>query len=480
MLVVVATYASVVTTGAEPSSWAGAATLAELLLLPTAFGSAVLVCIGSRLNRSDGVAWVAAATTMIGIQTVPTLVIADTTSALTRPAPISSAIVLGLALLLLVKLTQGHRLSVAPIPAGVGIGLFLILIRALWSHAPLVVAESRFTPPFALSGSTYADVAGSAMLMSAGMLVALVISRTSVLPGGQRRIVIASLLWPVPQALSNPRLTEIPAWSVVAIICGLLTCVLLASAALDLLWLSLYAEQVTVHTLESQLLTLHTSARAGVEQLHEVKGTIAGIASASDLIRHEARLSAQHRERLEELLVTESARLKRLVHAQDPDQTPPTPEPAIELTRVIPTLVLAHSIQGRDVSWQAPANPVRVDGDDVVEAINILLDNAAEHAPGAPVRIFTRDGGAELVIADDGPGVPTELREQIFGWGFSQPGSHGQGVGLAMAKRLLEKHGRTLQLDADQQVGAAFVIGLRTPDDLDEDPGPGRQSVRSA
>ena len=124
---------------------------------------------------------------------------------------------------------------------------------------------------------------------------------------------------------------------------------------------------------------------------------------------------------------------------------------------------LAHRIQGQDVSWNAPAFPVRGDGDDLSEAINILLQNAAQHAPGAAVRISTRGGGAELVIADDGPGVSPELRDRIFEWGYSRPGSPGQGVGLAVAQRLLEQHGRSLRLDPHHHPGAAFVIGLGQP-----------------
>jgi signal transduction histidine kinase len=187
-----------------------------------------------------------------------------------------------------------------------------------------------------------------------------------------------------------------------------------------------------------------------------VKGTIAGIASATDLIRYETRLSRQHRERLEELLATETARLQRLVHTQPPD-TPPSP---VDLDDVIRPLVLARRIQGHDVSWQAPEPPVIGGDDDVAETVNILLHNAAEHAVGASVRIFTRGGGAELVVADDGPGIPLDLQDAIFEWGYSRPGSNGQGVGLAVARRLLQEHGRTLRLDTNHKPGAAFVIGL--------------------
>jgi signal transduction histidine kinase len=457
-VVVSATFASIVATGAEAGTWPRAATVAGQLLLPAALGSAVFLCIACRLYPRDGVAWLAAAATMIGVQSLPTLAVADGGSELAEQAPISSAIVLGLTLLLLVRVAEGRSLRVAPIPVGIGIGLVLVLVRVLWIHVPVSDVEdwwSRSTP----GGAGDIEAAACVLLVAVAVVLATAVARRSNLPKGHRRIVVAALLWPAPQALSGLGWTESPGWSVVAILCGLATCVLLMSAALDLLWLAVRDDQLAVRNLQKQLITMRERAREGIEQLHEVKGTIAGIASATNLIRYEERLTHQHREHLEELLATETARLHRLVHTQAVERTaPPT-----DLADVLRPLVLAHRIQGQDVSWNAPAYPVRGEGDDLAEAVNILLQNAAEHAPGASVRISTRGGGAELVIADDGPGVPPELRDHIFEWGYSGPGSSGQGVGLAVAQRLLEQHGRSLRLDPQHHPGAAFVIGLGQP-----------------
>ncbi len=457
-LVVLATYASVVTTGAAADTWPRAATLAGQLLLPAALGSAVFLCIACRLYPRDGVAWMAAATTMIGVQSLPTIAVADGSSPLTSAAPISSTIVLGLSLLLLVRVAETRNLRVAPIPVGIGVGLVLILVRALSIHVPVPDLDAgvrRLVP----GGEITADGVAGVLLVGVAVVLALAISRKWTLPKGQRRIVVAALLWPIPQALHALGWTDSAGWSVLAIGSGLATCVLLISAALDLLWLAVRDDQQAVRSLQQQVLAMRDQAREGIEQLHEVRGTIAGIASATELIRNEDRLTHQHRERLEELLATETARLHRLVHTQSTDVAPaPT-----DLADVLRPLVLAHRIQGQDVSWNAPAFPVRGEGDDLSEAINILLQNAAQHAPGAAVRISTRGGGAELVIADDGPGVSPELRDRIFEWGYSRPGSPGQGVGLAVAQRLLEQHGRSLRLDPHHHPGAAFVIGLGQP-----------------
>ena len=451
-LIVVATYVSVVAAGSEAGSWAHAATTAGQLLLPAALGSAVCLCIACRLYPRDGVAWLAAATTVIGVQSLPTLGVADGDSPLAAQAPIASAVVLGLALLLLVKMAERWHLRLPPIPVGVGIGLLLILVRTIWSHAPSATLRDWFPA----GGSATLETVGWVLLLGVGVVLALTIARRSVLPKGHKRIVVAALLWPVPQALDASGRTGSPGWAIVAIGCGLATCVLLASAALDLLWQAVRDDEAAVRNLQKQLLAMRDQTREGIEQLHEVKGTIAGIASATDLIRHEDRLSHQHRERLEELLATETQRLLRLVHTEAPDVRPST----MDLADVIRPLVLARRIQGQDVSWNAPSFPVRGEGDDLAEA-----STSCSRTPPSTRRAPRSASSPGVVTSRAGrrrqrPRRPRRARDSIFDWGYSQPGSTGQGVGLALAQRLLEEHGRSIRLDREHRPGAAFVIGL--------------------
>jgi signal transduction histidine kinase len=69
------------------------------------------------------------------------------------------------------------------------------------------------------------------------------------------------------------------------------------------------------------------------------------------------------------------------------------------------------------------------------------------------------EGTASLRVADDGPGIPLEVRDRLF-----QPGvttKHGGwGIGLALARRIVEDvHGGTLQLKASP-IGATFEASL--------------------
>ena len=115
--------------------------------------------------------------------------------------------------------------------------------------------------------------------------------------------------------------------------------------------------------------------------------------------------------------------------------------------------------------------PVRVSGDRkrLVQALTNLLDNAAKYTPegGAiDVTLEHDDAWAVLRVRDDGMGVPPELQERIFdlfvqGTRNVDRAQGGLGVGLALARRLVELHGGTLTCaSAGAGQGSEFRIRL--------------------
>jgi signal transduction histidine kinase len=92
-----------------------------------------------------------------------------------------------------------------------------------------------------------------------------------------------------------------------------------------------------------------------------------------------------------------------------------------------------------------------------------VLDNAVRHADGQ-VSVTGRvvPEGMELVVMDDGPGVPAEVASRVFepGWrGDPSDGHDGAGLGLALAARLATAAGGALALRPGGP-GAAFVVRL--------------------
>ena len=110
--------------------------------------------------------------------------------------------------------------------------------------------------------------------------------------------------------------------------------------------------------------------------------------------------------------------------------------------------------------------PVVVKGDAVLLewALEVLVKNAVDALAGRGGRIelassLRAEGGARITVADDGPGVPRDLRGRIFDPGFSTKTS-GWGIGLSLARRIVsENHGGTLRLLPSDR-GASFEIIL--------------------
>ncbi|HSS03678.1 MAG TPA: HAMP domain-containing sensor histidine kinase [Solirubrobacterales bacterium] len=115
--------------------------------------------------------------------------------------------------------------------------------------------------------------------------------------------------------------------------------------------------------------------------------------------------------------------------------------------------------------------PLPIDGnpDELHRMVLNLLDNAARHTPpGSTIELSLRAEGANAVVevADDGPGVPAEMREQIFerfvhGGGPADTAvGGGSGLGLAIVRSVATSHGGSAEIDVSDLGGALFRIRL--------------------
>jgi signal transduction histidine kinase len=109
----------------------------------------------------------------------------------------------------------------------------------------------------------------------------------------------------------------------------------------------------------------------------------------------------------------------------------------------VPTLV--HPVH---VSIRWSEGDLAVQGDAVLLewAIEALVKNAVDALAGRGGTIaLSADalpgGGVRLRVADDGPGIPREIRRQIFRPGFSTK-ARGWGIGLSLARRIVEENHR--------------------------------------
>jgi signal transduction histidine kinase len=115
--------------------------------------------------------------------------------------------------------------------------------------------------------------------------------------------------------------------------------------------------------------------------------------------------------------------------------------------------------------------PVHVEGnaDELHRLVLNLLDNAGRHTPpGTEIELRLRAEGGEAVleIADDGPGIPADLRERIFERFVRGDGSAdiaigpGTGLGLAIVRAVASSHNGSAEVTESEQGGALFRVRL--------------------
>jgi two-component system, OmpR family, sensor histidine kinase TctE len=124
-----------------------------------------------------------------------------------------------------------------------------------------------------------------------------------------------------------------------------------------------------------------------------------------------------------------------------------------QLREATEPLVLQGLRAGRSIELDAPATPVLARSHPIWlgEVVNNLLDNAQRYGgPHIVLRVRPLpDGGAEVTVEDDGPGVPAEQMERLFepfwrGERADLRNDQGTGLGLAIAREIIERLGGTL------------------------------------
>ena len=98
-----------------------------------------------------------------------------------------------------------------------------------------------------------------------------------------------------------------------------------------------------------------------------------------------------------------------------------------------------------------------------------LVSNAIKFTPqeGA-IRVSARQRGHQIVlsVADTGPGIPQEHLSKIFDRFWQAPGTKqkGSGLGLSIAKGIVEAHGGTIWAESQLGRGSSFLVTLPLAD----------------
>jgi two-component system sensor histidine kinase KdpD len=115
----------------------------------------------------------------------------------------------------------------------------------------------------------------------------------------------------------------------------------------------------------------------------------------------------------------------------------------------------------RDDLPEIRADPVQLD-----QVLTNLLENAVRFSPpGGEVLVAVapwREGGVQVRVADEGPGVPPEERERVFEPFYRRDDGRrtGSGLGLAIARAIVTAHGGRIWIEGTPLGGAAAVFEL--------------------
>ena len=207
---------------------------------------------------------------------------------------------------------------------------------------------------------------------------------------------------------------------------------------------------------------------------HEVKNPLAAMRSAAELLRG----STQEVEIRQQtaLIVQEVGRIDAVVGALqevarlDAGHDVAVPPPALALDELLRRV--ADGWQERlpagvalEVDIDGPVF-VAIGAESAARVIDNLLENAFSFTPAGGIVLLAlaaRAGMCELVVEDSGPGVPDEHRgrvfERFFSWRPQEANRSHLGLGLGIARAIVERHGGTIALASGGALGGArFVV----------------------
>ena len=232
---------------------------------------------------------------------------------------------------------------------------------------------------------------------------------------------------------------------------------------------------------------------------HELRNPLAPIRTAIDIMRLQPDSVDQHR-RVTDLIDSQVAHLVRIV--DDLLDVSRITRGLIQLDkqRVTCDSIIRDAVaasrpllesRGHHFTISQPATPLELNADAtrIVQVVTNLLTNAARYTdPGGTIELTAKREGTSLAfrVRDDGNGIPDDLKPHIFDL-FVQAdrsldrSSGGLGIGLTVARRLVEMHEGTIHVGSDgPRTGSEFVVRLPLPQDAHEssDPTPSPERAR--
>ena len=241
-------------------------------------------------------------------------------------------------------------------------------------------------------------------------------------------------------------------------------------------------DRTEIRVLEEDLRVKQRLASIGelaAARAHELRNPLASMSGSVELLTRYFEEGDDKQTRLSNIVLREVAHLNRLV---EEFLIFARPTPPVQAMVDVPGLCreVAEAVS-HDPAWERHSLKLqmpdrlfaRIDYGQVRRVIWNLLRNAVEASPdGRPVqlRVSQRDMMLVIAIEDEGPGIPSDYRDEIFE-PFKTTKQGGTGLGLSICHRIVSAHGGRIDVNTGPDEGTRMEVVLPTRDDLPSEDG---------
>ena len=230
--------------------------------------------------------------------------------------------------------------------------------------------------------------------------------------------------------------------------------------------------------LERQEEALSRQRRFVADASHELRTPITTIEGYAEMLEEWALHDQETAQKSVSRIREESKRVREMVEgllalARGDEGAPLNLEPQ-DLSAVAAEVVRtarAVAASKLTIEYSSPAQEIiaTFDRTRIRQAISILLDNAIKYTPaGGEVKVEVResDGWAEVAVSDTGVGISEDQLPQIFERFYRVDEARtrgGAGLGLAIARQIIEAHGGSIDAQSKVNKGSTFILQIPQP-----------------
>lgn len=125
--------------------------------------------------------------------------------------------------------------------------------------------------------------------------------------------------------------------------------------------------------------------------------------------------------------------------------------------------VVAEALAGCPLDCSIEGEGTALADDAIYPAVDNIVRNAVMHADAEHIDVSINEDGdtVELRVADDGRGIPDEIKQRVLDERYSHGRSGGSGLGLYIVRETVERYGGSIEIRDNEPRGTAVVIRLQ-------------------